>query len=449
MNFMDRYIIPVATKVGNQRHLVAIRDAFVAMMTILIVGALALLFVRLADIIPPYAKMMQAIFGEDWAAIGLDIWWGTYAFMTIFVVFAVSYKLAKSYGDEGIEAMIVGGASFFLLVPQVADVVLDEVSGKAWGFISWGYFNATSMFTGIIISIIATEIFIRLSKIKKFEITMPAGVPPAVASAFQKLIPGMLTVFIVGIFGVFFRTVTNGQVFNDWLNAVLVAPLSEAADSLPFVLLIVFLTHLFWMVGLHGPNILGGITTPLVEKLGAENMDLFAQGIPFSSGEYSVFAGSFLDAFVYLGGSGATLGLIIALIIAGKRRKQMVAIGGAPGVFQINEPMLFGMPIVLNPIWFVPFVFTPAVLSITSYLSVSAGLVPPVVAKIPWVTPPIIGGFLATGGAWQGAVLAAINLVISIAIYLPFVILSERIDARKEAEAQNDLSNSQSTTSAV
>jgi PTS system cellobiose-specific IIC component len=123
-------------------------------------------------------------------------------------------------------------------------------------------------------------------------------------------------------------------------------------------------------------------------------------------------------------------------IVNRSRNKQMIALGTPPGLFNINEPILFGLPIVLNPIWLIPFISTPIILTIISYLAIAAGLVHPITANIPWVTPPIIGGYLATGGHWTGALLAAINLVISIVIYLPFVILQERIDVKKLRESQ-------------
>ena len=436
MNFIERFIMPVAVKVGNNRHLLAIRDALIGMIAITIIGSFAVLFNNLGQIIKPYGRMMESLFGPAWTTLGGDIWFGTFAFMTIFAVFGISYKLARSYGDEGFEAMLVSAACFFLLLPQTGMVTLavdgNEVTGGAWGFVSVNYFNATALFTGIAVALIATEVFIRLSRIKFLVIKMPDGVPPAVGQSFAKLIPGMFTILFFAIFCLIFRKLSDGQILNDWLSSVIVAPLQGAVDSLPFAILLVFLVHILWMVGLHGPNILGGITTPLFESSGIKNIDLCAQGVT-DLGQYGVLAGSFLDAFVYLGGSGATMGLIIAMIVVGRKRyKQMLALGGAPGVFQINEPLLFGLPIVLNPIWLVPFVLGPVITTVISYIAVSTGLVFPVVAKIPWVTPPIIGGFLATGGHVSGAVLSAINLAISTAIYLPFVYAQVKIDSKKD-----------------
>ncbi|TDK56269.1 PTS sugar transporter subunit IIC [Bacillus salipaludis] len=441
MNFIDKFIMPFANKLGNNRHLLAIRDALVGMIAITMIGSLSVLLNNLGavpGIGKYYENLMVSIFGETWKTLGGDIWWGTLAFMTIFAVVGISYKLARSYGYDGFEAMLVAAACFFVLIPQVANVSITPdggkaVTGGAWGFVSWNYFNATALFTGIIVAIAATETFVRLAKIKYLVIKLPDGVPPAVSRSFAKLLPGMATIFIIGLFGLILRKfISDGAYLNDWINKVLVSPLTGAVDSILFAILIVFLVHGFWILGLHGPNLLGGITTPLMTKLGQDNVNMYAQGVHDLS-KYHVLAGSFLDAFVYLGGSGATLGLLIAMFIAGrKRHKQLLALGTPPGIFQINEPILFGLPIVLNPLWFIPFILGPILMTIIAYTSVSLGWVHPIVADIPWVTPAIVGGLLATGGHISGAILAAVNLAVSILIYLPFVIAQGRIEARKE-----------------
>lgn len=429
MSFIEKYILPYAMKLGNNRHLLAIRDTLVGMLAITMVGSFAVLFNNIGGIFKPWGTMMEAIFGKNWTVLGGDIWWGTMAFLSVFSVFGIAYRLAKSYGDDGFEAMFVAGAAFFILIPQSAAV--DGVKAPVWGLINTNYFGATALFTGIIVSLAATEIFVRLSRVKKIEIKLPDGVPPAVARSFAKLIPGMLTIFIIGLFGVIFRHLTHDVYFNDWLGKVLVSPLSAAADSLPFAILITLLIHLFWSIGIHGDNILDGIKAPLLQKLGTDNINLYAKGVT-DYHQYHVLAGNFYDAFVNLGGSGATIGLLISmLLVARRRQKQMVALGMPPAIFQINEPVIFGVPIVLNPIWLIPFIATPVILTTISYLAISSGLVHPVVANIPWVTPVGINGFLATGGHISGAVLSIVNLGISICIYLPFVYAVERIESKK------------------
>jgi PTS system cellobiose-specific IIC component len=408
------------------------------MIAITMIGAFAVLINNLGGAIHGYDKMMVTVFGANWKTLGSDIWWGTFAFMTVFAVVGIAHRLARSYGDEGFEAMLVALACYFVLVPQslaAVSVTLNggkTATGGTWGFISWNSLNSTALFTGIIVAIIATEIFVRLARVKQLVIKLPDGVPPAVSKAFAKLLPGMLTIFIVALIGLLFRLyISNGVFFNDWLNSVLVKPLTDAADSLGFAVAIAFFVHFFWALGLHGPNILGGITTPLLTTLGNHNIDLYAKGVT-DLDKYSVLAGPFLDAFVYMGGSGTTIGLLIAMFLVNrKRHKQMIALGTPPGLFNINEPIIFGLPIVLNPVWLIPFICTPIVLTIISYLAVQSHIVFPVVSTIPWVTPPVIGGYLATGGHWSGAVLSLVNVVISIVIYLPFVVVAERMEARK------------------
>lgn len=427
MKFMDKYIIPVAGKLGAQRHLVAVRDGFVAMIPITMIGALATLVNNLP--IPAYQNFMKNTFGETWTTLGGDLWWGSIATMALFLVVGVAYNLAKSYDEDGLQAGLIALSIFFVMSPQVANIVTeagDKVSG--WGFVPSGYISNSALFTAIVIGLLATEIFVKLSRIKKINIKMPDGVPPAVARSFAKLIPGMLTIAIFGAIGLLIKTLSGGLFLNDLLNTYLAAPLKGAADSLGSTMLITFFIHALWTIGLHGANIAMPITETLLMDLGAENAALAQAG---ATEGFHTLAGAFFDAFVYLGGSGMILGLIIALIIAGRRRKDMIALGLAPSIFNISEPVIFGLPIVLNPIYMIPFVLAPVVCSAVAYLSIDMGLVMPVIAaKIPWVTPPILGGFLATGH-WTGAALAAVNLLISIVIYIPFVIASEKIDKRK------------------
>jgi PTS system cellobiose-specific IIC component len=149
-----------------------------------------------------------------------------------------------------------------------------------------------------------------------------------------------------------------------------------------------------------------------------------------------IFNKSFADAFIYMGGIGVGLGLIIALIIAGKsKQSRMIGrLGAAPALFNINEPVLFGLPIVLNPIYAIPFIIAPVISLIIAYLATAIGFLPPVCYVIPWTTPPIVSGLLATGFAWQGPVIQVINMALSILIYIPFVKVADRIEAKREQE---------------
>ncbi len=426
MAFMDKYIVPVAGKIGAQRHLVAVRDAFVAMIPLTMIGSLAVLINNLP--IEAYQTAMVNIFGEGWKTLNGNLWWGSLAIMALFLLIGVTYFLTKSYGEHEIQSVMIAVGSFFVLLPQVASITQDTVTLEGWGLIPVSFFGTTALFTAIIVGILSTEIYVRLSRVKQLIIKLPDGVPPAVARSFAKLIPGMLTIVLIGIAGLLITKFSNGDNLNNIINTYLAIPVRNVADSLGGALAITLLGHGLWTVGLHGTNIMLPFTNAILLDLGAKNAELFANG---ATEGFSVMAGPFFDAFVYLGGSGMTIGLIIALMIAGRRRKDMIALGGAPGLFNINEPVMFGMPIVLNPIFMVPFILAPVIATIVSYLAIQTGLVQPViVATIPWVTPPILGGLAATGH-WTGGALAAFNLIMSIVIYIPFVIASERMEMKK------------------
>lgn len=434
MAFMDKYIVPIAGKIGSQRHLVAIRDAFVAMIPITMIGSFSVLINNLPS--ETYQNFMLNTFGENWKTLTGDLWWGSLGIMAIFLVLGIAYFLTKSYGENAIQSAMIALAAFFVLIPQVAQITNDAgVTVEGWGFIKLGYLGTTALFTSIVVGLVSTELFVRLSKIKQITIKMPDGVPPEVSRSFAKLIPGMLTLIILGAIGVLIKKLFAGQCLTDLLNTYLGIPLKGVADSLGGSVLIAFLIHLLWTFGLHGANIALPFTETLLMDMGAENAALAQAG---ATTGYHIMAGPFFDAFVYLGGSGMILGLLIALVIAGKRRKDMIALGLLPSLFNISEPVIFGLPIVLNPIFMIPFILAPMITTAVSYLSIKFGLVAPViVAKIPWVTPPLFGGFLANGH-WSGVLLAAVNLIISIVVYLPFVVASEKIYAKKQKEAGNN-----------
>lgn len=422
MNFMESKFVPVAAKIGAQRHLVAVRDGFAAIMPLIIAGSLGVLLNNMG--IEAYQNLMTSIFGDGWKAFGGNIWWGTFAIMSLFIVFTVSYNLAKSYDANPLSAAVLSFATYFVLVPQVS-----PASG-GWGDINWGFTNATALFAAILIAILTTEAFRLLSKTKALVIKMPEGVPPAVARGFAALLPSIIILSVVALLQIFLFA--DKSLFA-LITEIIQAPLMKIGNSMGAAIAIAFFNHFFWFFGLHGSNILEPIMQTFYVPAVAENAAAIAEGLKAPW----VVTKSFFDAFVYMGGSGTTITLLAAIFVASKRKhyRMMAAMGTPAGLFNINEPVIFGLPIVLNPIFFIPFISVPVILTIISYLATVAGIVPATTVVIPWVSPPIIGGFLATGGSIMGAALSAVNLVIGFAIYLPFVMLSERME-KKNLEKQ-------------
>ena len=416
---MEKFI-EIGGRIGAQRHLSAVRDGFVIIMPLMILGSMATLLNNLP--IDAYQNFMELIFGGDtWKQFGGSVWTGTFAIVSLLIAFTISYHLARSYDKDGLSAGIVSFATLITITTPIAE---GEGLPLAWA-------GAQGLFIAIIVALVSTEIFTRLLGNKRLMLKMPDSVPPAVSKSFAALFPAMITISIFGLIKVF--TIIGGmpdihQAFFDALQA----PISKMANTLGSAVIVALIVHILWFFGLHGANIM----EPLMQAVYLPAIEANAKALEAGLEIPYIVTKPFFDAFMYLGGTGATLGLIIAVFIAGRRHKHyrnVSGLGAAPGLFNINEPILFGFPMVLNPLLIIPFILTPVVLTIISYTVIAVGIVPKTIAFIPWTTPPIIGGFLATG-SWKGAVLATVNLVIAVLIYLPFVKIAERIEVKKELE---------------
>lgn len=409
LRFMEKYFVPVAGKIGSQRHLVAVRDGFVSIMPLILAGSVAVLLNNtLFSWIPPLGIL---------TGINGNVWWGTFAIMTLVVVFSVGYNLAKSYDVDPLAAGLISVASFITVTPQAH-------GDAGWGYIHWGYLNATGLFTGIIVALIATEIFVKLMK-RKLTIKMPDNVPPAVGRAFAAVIPGVAALYL---FGILAHIITNAgaNCLYDIIYNLIQKPLQGFSQGLGSAIILAVLLNVFWFFGLHGGNIFDPIVNSLYLPALEENASAIQQGLAATN----IVTKSFYDSFVHIGGCGATLALIAAIYIATKNRKEYkeVAKLSAPaGLFNINEPMMFGLPIILNPILLIPFILVPGVLTSIAYIATASGIVPMTYVQIPWIMPVGASGFLATGGSIMGGLLSIVNFAIAVLIYLPFVKLADNM----------------------
>ena len=268
------------------------------------------------------------------------------------------------------------------------------------------------MFVGIIVSLFAVEV-LRFTTKKGFRIKMPDEVPPAVARSFEALTPTALLILIIGSLSYFFD-------FN-WHTAIktIMTPLVSATDSLPSVIILVFLTTFFWSFGIHGMSIVGSLARPIWLQILDANTQAAASGAALPG----IGAEPFYQWFIWIGGSGCTIGLaiLLAVITKSKYARTLGKSALAPSIFNINEPLVYGAPIVLNPVLIIPFVTTPILCGIIAWFATSAGLVNAVTVIAPWTLPGPIGAFLSTGGDWRAIVLSLVLIVLSVIIYYPFV----------------------------
>ena len=416
--FMEKHFIPVAAKIGSQRHLVAIRDGFIVTMPLMILGSFGVLINNFP--IKAYINFMNNLLGEGkWQAFGNNLANGTFSILALLVAFTVSYQLAKSYGKDALAAGVISVASFFSI---------GAVAPAADGTVSTGGLGSKGLFLALIIGIIATEIFTRLIGNDKLVIKMPDGVPPAVSRSFAALFPAMITISIFAFITALFQAAGVVNLVDAFYNLVQ-QPFMGLANTYPAALLLGFISAFLWFFGLHGANIID----PFMQTINVSAIDANMEALKAGKELPYIVNKPFFDSFVNLGGTGATLGLIIAVLLFARKNAAYTTVSRmsvAPGIFMINEPMMFGLPIVLNPIMFIPYVLTPLVLVTTAYFATSTGLVPAATAIAPWTTPPIIGGFLVTQSI-AGGILAAINLVISVLIYLPFVKMAQLQDEKR------------------
>lgn len=416
--FMEKFI-EIAGRIGAQRHLVAIRDGFVAIMPLIIVGSIAILI----NNFPPlgnfeFVEWMNGIFGDgNWQTVGGSIWNGTFAVLGLLIAFSIAYNLAKSYDIDGLSAGLISAAAYIMLVPETPD----------WG-LNFAWLGAQGLFIAIILGLVLTELF-RVLVNSKFTIKMPEGVPDGVARSFMALIPASIILIIVGFFQAMISVFAEVSVFEIIFN-VIQEPLQGLGDTLPAAMIISFLNHLLWFFGLHGTNILGSVIEPIYLPLIEENLNLFSSGVS-AFDVPNLVTKPFLDSFVFMGGSGTTIALIIAILIVVRQEKnhpyrEVAKLSAPAGLFNINEPVIFGLPIVLNPVMLIPFIFIPVLLTVISYVALATGIVPKTVAILPWTTPPILSGYLVTGGSWRGVGLQIVNIGVAVLLYIPFVMAGVR-----------------------
>lgn len=417
-NFFDSKLAGPMEKVANQRHLRAIRDGIIATLPLIIVGSFFLIIA-----FPPIPQSWGLYqFLSERAGTILLPYRMTMYIMALYATFGMGASLAKSYDLDSVSGGVLSTIAFLLTFVPVAVPAEPDV-GVAGFVLPMANLGGGGLFVGIITTIIAIEIY-RLTDKSKFKITMPEQVPPAVARSFEALTPTMIVIVLMGSITYFFGF--------DWHSSMakIVSPLVNATDSLPSVLLLIFLITFFWVFGIHGVSIIGSLARPIWLVLIEENSTALAEGkVPTHIG-----AEPFYQWFIWIGGSGCTIGL--AILLAFKCKSQYGSkLGKAaflPAVFNINEPLIFGTPIVLNPILMFPFIITPMITATIAWIATSIGLVNPVITTAPWTLPGPIGAYLATGGDWRAAVLNILLIILSVIIYYPFVQMYDKNEIAKE-----------------
>ncbi|AGE78253.1 TPA: PTS sugar transporter subunit IIC [Bacillus thuringiensis] len=401
VTFLDKNLSGPMARLSEQRHLQAIRDGVISALPFIIVGSFFLIVA-----FPPLPKdsfiSVWALKNQTSILIPYRL---TMFIMSLYIAFGIGYNLAKSYKLDALSGAQLAVCSLLLtLTPELID--------KKGFMLPMTNLGGHGLFVTMIVSILSVEI-LRFCKKNNVTIKMPEQVPPSVSRSFEALIPAAFVIIMMSLITVVFKVDLHYVVDK------LAAPLVKAGDSYFGVIIPVFLITFFWSFGIHGVSVVGTVARPLWDVYLGKNGEAVASGashFPFIAPE------PFYQWFIWIGGSGATLGLVLAMIVFGRSKysKALSRTCIVPGIFNINEPVIFGLPIVLNPILIIPFVITPLVTATIAYAATAMGFVTPTHIMPPWTLPAPIGAYLATGGDWRAIVLVFINIAISFLIYLPF-----------------------------
>lgn len=421
----SQFLIPIAGKLNNNRYLQVIRDAFMLAFPLTIFGSIVVVLTNLPFLNKFLSDEFIASFQSSFGIASQ----ATMGIMSVFVVFGIGYYLSKSYEVEAVFGGVIALASFLILTP----FMLETDTGTVTNVIPLDRLGAKGMFLGMITAFLAGEIYRRAVQ-KDLTIKMPAGVPPAVAKSFAALFPALITLTIF-----LFINVLVTQAFNtnlhDFIYDVVQAPLVHLGGGLVPTLIAVFVIQLLWFFGLHGQIIINSVMDPIWTTLSLENYDKFVQG-----GELPhIVTKSFMDVFtVGMGGTGMTLAVVFAILVfmRSKQMKQVAKLGVGPGIFNVNEPIIFGLPIVMNPLIIVPWILAPMIVTAVTYFAFATGIVPRTTGvTVPWTVPIGVSGYLATN-SWLGSALQIVNFFIVFAIWFPFLKIIDRVNIQKEKEEE-------------
>ena len=446
MSFMDKFqvgiekaLVPIATKLNAQRHICAVRDAFILTFPLTMAGSLMILlnFVLLSPdgFIAKIFKLGE-IFPNlaDYQAIFSPVLKGSVDILAILIVFLVARNLARIMKADDLLTGLTAISVFFIIYP-------DYVAVEGANHLATKYMGAQGLFVAIIVGLLVGELMSRLSKTSKLEIKMPPQVPPAVARTFKVLLPIMIVTISFAIINFIVIKIAPGGLHEIVYNVVQ-GPLTKLGNNVGSVVVFALVSQLLWVMGIHGPNTIAAVRDTMFAEANNANLAYVAQNGTAWGAPFPVTWGGMNGAFANYGGSGCTLGLIIAIFLFSKAQDQrgIAKLSLAPGLFNINESIIFGLPIVLNPIYIIPFIITPVVNILLGYMFVVVlEIMPPVAYGVPWTTPGPLIPFLGTGGSdVMSLVCGFICLAVSVLIYAPFVIAASK-SAQKQAEAEGNL----------
>jgi cellobiose-specific phosphotransferase system IIC component len=414
-----RSILPIWIKIANFETLSIIRNAITLILPVVMAGAAAVLLNNLP--IPAYQRFMEKIFGPAWRSFGGNIWNGTLAVLSPVTAFGIGYSLAERWNlknpADTAHPVLPGLLSFCSLL------LLTQSAPTDWA-IPYSWMGVNGLFLAIFVSLTATELFLLFYRIKPLRIRFVSeDAGTTITHVFAGMVPAILSFCVFSFFKIAAGALGVGNIHALIYDAIS-APFKGMGNKLSSALLFNFVRHFLWFFGIHGSNAL----EPVMNELYVTAAEINSAAVQSGGQAPYIFTKTFFDTYISMGGAGNTLALLVALFTVRKKNsiRRIAQISWLPAIFNINETLLFGIPIVLNPVYLFPFVVSPLVLTVIAWAAAKTGFLPITGAEVAWTTPALLSGYAASGSV-AGSIVQFINLVVSFCIYLPFVHISEKV----------------------
>ena len=423
---LQNVLLSISAKVESNKYLGSIKEAFTMFVPFIIVGSFGSMLNilvaganGLAKWVPWLSKLSPAFTTINFVTISC---------MSLPIAFLIGYKLAEKEQVPQLESGLIGLLSYLAVCPNTISTVVeglkDPVVSSGLGS---GVIGAQGLFVSMIMSILAVKLFKVLTNIDAIKIKMPDSVPTGIARSFNILIPIFIIITVFSVAGCLFNAYT-GNYINVWIYNITQVPLQALANTTVGIVILSLVNQIFWFLGIHGGMVIEGVRGPLSAAGIAENISAVQAGGVATN----ILTRGFWTSFVVVGGGGITLSLLIAIFIFSKREdhKSIAKFSLIPGICGINEPVVFGLPLVLNPIFAIPFIINSAIAALIAIGATNIGFITCGILDCPPGLPVFITGFISYG--FNGIIVQAIILAVTFVIWIPFVLLSN-----KQVEIEN------------
>lgn len=417
---LQNVLLSISSKVEKNKYLGSIKEAFTMFVPFIIVGSFGSMLNilvsganGLAQWVPWLSNLSPAFTAINFVTISC---------MSLPIAFLIGYKLAEKENLPQLESGLIGLLSYLAVCPNTISTVVEGLKDPVVvNGLGAGVIGAQGLFVSMIMSMVAVKFFGLLTNIDAFKIKMPNSVPTGIARSFNILIPIFIIITAFSVGGCLFNTFT-GNYLNVWIYNIIQLPLQALANTTGGILVLALVNQLFWFLGIHGGMVIEGVRGPLSAAGLAENISAVQAGGVATN----ILTRGFWTSFVVVGGGGITLSLLIAIFIFSKREdhKSIAKFSLIPGICGINEPVVFGLPLVLNPIFAIPFILNSVIAAFIAVVATNIGFLTCGVLDCPPGLPVFVTGFISYG--IHGIIVQAIILIVTFIIWAPFVLMSNK-----------------------